>query len=361
MSRMIPIKNLYFILCYVWDMLPDSLLTDRELEDCPRIEDLYGKILSAGVSRLLKRGLYRSYVEQTEPIYGIRGKLNLSASIKNGKLPLGYTVCTTEDYTPDVVENRLLKAAMRLLLQSESIDSAVRCELEEVWLRLKDIDETKAHIMDFRKIQLHGNTTDYRFLLEIAYLVFIDGLINETSGYSQFYDVRDNEIRMGELFEKFIFNYASKNFSDLAVSRPHIKWHNVVANQIDQQYLPVMRSDLVIRSPFPHPQAIVVDMKYYAKLFNSRFSTDKLISGNLYQIFTYLSNAQKEDKETAWQGMLLYPVVDQTVSLDFELDYMPVHIRTINLDQDWGEIEKDIDAVLLSVFEMASDRDPVKA
>ena len=54
MSRKIPIQNLYFILCYVWNVVPDAMLTQHDLEKCSRIEDLYGKILSVGVSRLLK-------------------------------------------------------------------------------------------------------------------------------------------------------------------------------------------------------------------------------------------------------------------------------------------------------------------
>ena len=47
--------------------------------------------------------------------------------------------------------------------------------------------------------------------------------------------------------------------------------------------------------------------------------------------------------------MLLYPVVDQKVKLNFEMDNLPLHIRTIDLDQDWWDIEADIKDILISV------------
>ena len=140
------------------------------------------------------------------------------------------------------------------------------------------------------------------------------------------------------------------NFRIFQYHGPLIGWFNVVADSETEKFLPVMRSDMVLKGKGSNSVSLIVDMKYYAKLFNTRFSADKLISGHLYQIFTYLSNSQKEDIHRKWHGMLLYPVVCQDVSFDYEMDATPIHIRTINLDQCWSDIEEDINKILLQNF-----------
>lgn len=59
MARRIPIRNLYYLLCYAWDVLEerdDALVS--ELDGLSHVE-LLAKVLSVSVQRLWKRGLDR--------------------------------------------------------------------------------------------------------------------------------------------------------------------------------------------------------------------------------------------------------------------------------------------------------------
>ncbi len=57
MARRIPIRNLYYLLCYAWNVLEerDDTLADQ-LEGLSHVE-LLGKVLATSVSRLWRRSV----------------------------------------------------------------------------------------------------------------------------------------------------------------------------------------------------------------------------------------------------------------------------------------------------------------
>ena len=71
----IPIKNLYFLLVYAWDVLDEAGAVDVGASEMRIPEDLFAKILRNGIQHLVKRGLDRAYISETSDIPGIRGKL----------------------------------------------------------------------------------------------------------------------------------------------------------------------------------------------------------------------------------------------------------------------------------------------
>ena len=66
-------------------------------------------------------------------------------------------------------------------------------------------------------------------------------------------------------------------------------------------------------------------------------------SENLYQIFAYLKNLEARGGQDATAaGMLLYPTVDQSLRLDYEILGHKIYVCTLNLNQDWQSIMKDL-------------------
>ena len=56
----IPIQNIYYLLCYAWDLLEEADELAVGIEDLPRVEDLLARLLINGTRRLLRRGLIRT-------------------------------------------------------------------------------------------------------------------------------------------------------------------------------------------------------------------------------------------------------------------------------------------------------------
>ena len=57
---------------------------------------------------------------------------------------------------------------------------------------------------------------------------------------------------------------------------------------------------------------IIIDAKYYQNTLNERHGTQKLHPDNLFQMWAYLTNAQRAP-DVNLSGMLVYPRVDQTL------------------------------------------------
>ena len=77
------IKNIYYMLTYAFQVLKQTNYDDIASEDFDKTEDLFAEILSHGIAKQLKHGLYREYVIHQEILSVMRGKLDTQATIKN--------------------------------------------------------------------------------------------------------------------------------------------------------------------------------------------------------------------------------------------------------------------------------------
>lgn len=66
MAIEIPIKNIYYMLCYSYDILEEKENINLSKEDFENIYDLFAKILINGVRNLIKRGFNKEYVDIKE-------------------------------------------------------------------------------------------------------------------------------------------------------------------------------------------------------------------------------------------------------------------------------------------------------
>ena len=74
----VPIKNVYYMLCYAWNVTDYSDSTVCGNETFDDIYNLLARILIKEVSLLLKRGFYKEYVEKTEILSNLKGQININ-------------------------------------------------------------------------------------------------------------------------------------------------------------------------------------------------------------------------------------------------------------------------------------------
>ena len=106
----IPIRNLYYLLLYAYDALDESDVADAGSLPETRIADLFAHVLDSGVNHLLRRGLDRGYVSHRDAIPGVRGRIDLSATVKANTMARARAVCEFDEFTADVTHNRILRA-----------------------------------------------------------------------------------------------------------------------------------------------------------------------------------------------------------------------------------------------------------
>ena len=76
------IKNIYYMLSYAFQTLKQKDYERVAAEEFDKIYDLFAAILAKGAARQLKQGLYREYLPVQEDLSVMRGKLNMSGTVR---------------------------------------------------------------------------------------------------------------------------------------------------------------------------------------------------------------------------------------------------------------------------------------
>jgi len=337
----IPILNIYYLLCYAWDFIEEAETVDVASELFNGPVDLFAKVLNDGVSRLVSRGLDQDYLVIQEDLRGIRGKLNLANTIKRNLLLNARTNCSFDEFSYDIPQNQILKATLRNLTQVDSLDQKQKKQSRNLYRKLAGVSDVHLTAGLFRTVRIHRNNRFYLFLLHICHIIHEHLLINEIDGTAQFRDFRKDEARMGELFEKFVKRFYERHMhTQYKVSSRWIDWFEKKGTESDLQYLPKMKTDIVLESA---EHTIILDTKFYSSPMDTTpFGEKRIHSSNLYQIFSYVTNWSLRHGKKGLEGWLLYASVNGTFDCHYEIGGQRVRVCSIDLWQNWKKIEEDL-------------------
>ena len=329
------------MLSYAFQVLREQGYKNIETEQFDNVAELCAAILSKGVSLQLKRGLGREYVENTESLSSLRGRIEISESIKTRSMLKRQLVCSYDDFSENSYMNRIIKTTMELLLHAD-IAKARKKELRKLLVFFGNVDLLDVHTINW-KIQYNRNNQTYRMLIAICYLVVKGLLQTNTDGTTRLMDFLDEQ-RMCRLYEKFILEYYRKEFPQFSASASQIPW---ALDDGVGEMLPIMQTDIMLSHG---GKALIIDAKYYSHTTQAQYDVRTLHSGNLYQIFTYVKNKKAELADTSHEvsGMLLYARADEAIQPDYT--YMmsgnKISVRTLDLNCEFSEIAKQLNEIV---------------
>nr|NIO49308.1 hypothetical protein [Candidatus Aminicenantes bacterium] len=192
----IPIRNIYYLLCYAYNKLEESQLIDIRAKDTTELVDLFTRILSSGTAQLIKRGLERGYVLKSQESKSIRGKINFNTSIKKDLFRKVMVHCEYDELSHDILHNRILKSTMRLLIDIRDVNERLRGELSSLMRQMSDVNEIALEKNIFSRVQLNSNNSFYDFVLKICELIFSNIMVSEKLGQNKFRDFLRDEKQM---------------------------------------------------------------------------------------------------------------------------------------------------------------------
>ena len=278
---MIPIQNVYYMLSYAFQVLNEQGYKNIATEKFNNTAELMAAILAKGIAIQIKRGLGKVYIPQTEAMSSLRGKLDITESIKTQTMLKKQMICSYDEFSVNGMMNRIIKSTVELLLKSD-ISKQRKKELRKLMVYLGDVETVDLYSVNWN-MRFDRNNQTYRLLISICYLV-VKGLLQTNSdGTTKLMDFLDEQ-RMCRLYEKFILEYYRKEHPEIIANASQILW------QLDDgigSMLPVMQTDIMLSY---QEKILIIDAKYYGNTTQTRFGTHTLHSGNLYQIFTYVKN-----------------------------------------------------------------------
>lgn len=334
----IPIRNLYYLLCYAWNHLQQGELADVSRLPSTELVDLFTLVLCDGIEHLARRGLEQGYELKEEDIAGVRGRMDILQSTRRFLLAHGRAACRFDELSVNTVPNQILKSTLGRLECARGLDARLRKRVHAIRRGLHGISEIPLSSHTFRTVQLHGNNRFYRFLLNVCQLIHEERLPDREGGAHRFREfVRDERI-MARVFENFLLNFIRIEIPCWTVSRERFSWEATSRTEIGLSLLPCLETDVSLRRGGEYK---IIEAKYYQETLVQRHGAERIRSGHLYQLLAYLANAKKDTGDQP-QGLLLYPRVDQTVRAEYVIQGYEVTVATVDLDQPWEVLKQEI-------------------
>lgn len=343
MADAIPIRNLYHLLLYAWDMLEMREIVSAEALDRHDVTQLLARMLAAGLHTQWRRGIAHGYVEFAEEAPTLRGRIDFGESIRRQSFRRGVAVCHADEWSADILPNRLIRATLDRLLSWRLLEKERSAELRTLREPLLGVRVIPPRPRDFRACRFNSHQRLYRFILHVCELLHLRLLPERAVSPWRVRDFFQDEERMPKLFELFVRRFYQRHLPGAKVGATQIGWDVICHDDESRMGLPMMKTDVVMEWP---DRKIILDCKYYRAAFAQNYGVEKLHADNLYQLYAYMRNQAAQPGWQHVEGVLLYPAGQRHFNLRYTFGNHRVRVVSLNLSRSWQEIESALlDAV----------------
>ena len=341
MSNNIPIKNIYYMLSYAFGALRHDQYAPLAAEEFAHIHDLLAAILVRGTTQLLKQGLHHTYEAHQDDLATIRGKIDMTGTIRHRVQQRQLVSCISDEFTADTLFNRILKSTITLLLRHGDVQTRQTVALKQLVLHFQTVGTVDLRTVPWQTLRFHQHTQRYGLLVRICQYVTQGLVMRKEDGGTRLATFLDDQ-KMSQLFERFVLAYYRHHHPALDPRAPHIEW--AVDPGSDTSQLPRMKTDVVLCLP---SRTLIIDTKYYSNNMQQQYNRASLHSHNLYQMYSYVKN-YAASSELPVTGLILYAKTDAVHSpaTDVVISGNRIMAHTLDLDQDFAGIRRQLDALV---------------
>lgn len=348
MDNNILIKNVYYMLSYAFKELKQNNYETLSGESFEDVEDLFAEILIIGISKQLKNGLYKTYVKKEESISQVRGKIDIDKTIENKIKRKNKIFCLHEEYSEDNIYNQILKTTSYYLIKFKNTKKERKNRLKRLLPFFDNVSFANLSNLQWNKLVFYRQNRGYALLINICFYLYRSMLLTTEKGPYKMAHFLDQNL--AGLYEKFVFQYYKRHFPDIKVSAKKIKWDLDIADESAQILLPDMKTDICLEYG---NKTLIIDTKYYSKTMVASHYGDKekLRSGHLYQILSYVKNKDTNGEGNV-AGLLLYAKTNEEICPDFS--YMiggnRIEAKTLDLNCEFKRIGDQLNKIALEYF-----------
>ena len=340
------------MLCYAWNVLKIKDTIKVGVDDIKDSYNLLALVFLRGVSKIIRRGFHKSYIESENALHYLKGKINIQKSIEKMTLVNKMLVCNYDEYETNDTFNQIVKYTISSLVygQRNKLDPSIKRDFRRILPFFDGVDSIPPSKENISKLIFSKNNEYYRLLISVAQMLYYGNLPNEESQDKIFDDFfRDKQ--MPKVFEKFIFNFylLELDRDEFYIHPPHINW--VIREDKGSSFQDFFdveldvgdrRTDVAIENKKQNSQ-IIIDAKFYSTTFVGGYMSqdDKkyVRTAHINQVRGYVLDSRfKGDKI----GALIYPEIDVPSSKILPLKDAPIIVKTINLADEWQNIKEDM-------------------
>jgi len=327
------------MLSYAYQSLQHINYKRIETEYFEDIQDLFAAILAIAMTSQLKQGLNREYIGEHDSLSTLKGKINIRESIQLQLRNINKLSCFFDELSENHYMNQILKTTARCLVNDDTVRRENKDLLKKALFYFSGVDILEPSSINWQRLNYNRNNASYRMMMNISYLVLHELLLTTEAGKQKFAAFLDDQ-PMSKLYEKFILEYYKKHFSQYHPAPKEIKWNTTGTIE----FLPNMRSDTML---FDGLKKLIIDAKYYGKIMQTYHDADTIRSSNLYQIFSYVKNEDKNNTGLV-SGILLYAKTDEDIIpvITYGLGGNQIGVKALDLGNDFSYIEKQLKSII---------------
>ena len=163
------IRNIYYMLAYAFRLLNAQKSHFVDTEEFDNMADLCAAMLIHGVSSQIKQGLGKGYVPQTEALSSIRGKIDISSSIKSLTIMHQKLICSYDEFSENTYMNQIVKSTLMLLIRND-IRKELKVNIRKLLVYFDNVNLIDLHSINWN-LHYDRNNQTYRLLISVCYLV----------------------------------------------------------------------------------------------------------------------------------------------------------------------------------------------
>lgn len=340
----IVIRNVYVMMAYAFRAIR-SEGTDRiAAESFDHLHDLFAEILVRGVGSQVKRGLHHDYLQRSDELATVRGRIDITRTAATRSTLRGKLVCEFDEYEPDTPHNQALKSVLVLLIRRGDIAAPRRDALRRLLPYLDTVTLVAPTSIHWDRLTYHRANATYRLLLGVCELVVRGLLPTQDAGAIKLTSWISDEV-MSSLYERFLREYYTVHHPELSPRASSIAWDYDDADAFGVEQLPAMRTDVTLRWG---PRTLIIDAKYYNQSMQvGRWGKATVHSANLYQLLTYVKN-EDTGRTGSVSGLLLYAGTEAPSQPDLEVIIQGNRIsaQTLDLNQPWKHLTTQLEEIV---------------
>ena len=318
----IPLENLFLLLEVG---LPEQAWRKEDF-DYATDHDLLRSLVSffaRTVETTLARGLFRSYRNRNEDLKAIRGRIDFGRQLSRACLPMPVA-CRYGEFTADVIENRGLRAAIRLSLRVSGVPVTDRRRLMRELVAMEEVSDAPTSGDDLQRVHYTRLNEHYRPALGLARLLLDNLTLIDRRGATT---AASFMVNMNDLFERFVTERLSRALQGRLVVKSQTHDYLDVGKKVS------IRPDLRFRHPSSGSVTYVGDIKYKLTADAQGRAAD------YYQLLAYTTALDLPE------GILIYcrtdagePAGEVTVRHAGK----KLHVRAVNLTGSPAEVANEV-------------------
>ncbi len=238
------------------------------------------------LANTLARGLLRSYRPEEERLVALRGRIDVASQFRQAGVPLPVA-CRYDEYTPDILENRYVKAAARLAVRVPGVKAEDRRRLLQQVAALEDVSDAPVRADDLDRLLFTRLNAHYEPALRLARLLLSNLTLVDQHGDRS---ASSFLVDMNQLFEDFVTQRLRRALRGRLEVRSQSTVHLGVGRKVR------MLPDLVFRQQ--GTDVLVADIKY-------KLTSDaRARTNDYYQLLAYTTALDLRE------GVLIYCLAD---------------------------------------------------